>query len=85
MKTIQLTDKAARVAKIEDLRGVVTVDLEWGGPDDRTVEDFDLAKLGKVFRAGTNGNAGLSGWVTLEGACLLAVGDTIPATEVDNG
>lgn len=77
MKNIKLDDKSAMLVKIEDLRGVITVELEWGGPNDRTVEDFELEKLGKVFRAGTNGNAGRSGWVTLEGSCNMSVGQTI--------
>lgn len=80
-KTIKLTDKEARVATVENALGVITVGLEWGGPGDRMITDFDLSKLGNVSSCGTNGSSGRSGWVTLDGAVLLAVGDTVPAVE----
>lgn len=74
MKTIELIDTEARVTSVSN----DSVELEWGGPDDRSVWDFDLAKLGgEVFDAGTNGNAGRTGWVVVYGA-VVKVGDTIP-------
>lgn len=52
-----------------------TVELTWGGPEDREVYEFDLARLGKVIDRGGTLRAG---WVILEGPCLLDVGDLIP-------
>ena len=76
MKTeIQLTDTEARISSIEDNGGVITVNLEWGGPDDRDVYDFDLARIGDVAAQGANLR---TGWVVLEGPCKLEEGDTIP-------
>jgi hypothetical protein len=74
MKTINFNDTEARISNIDGS----TVELEWGGPDDRMVYEFDLSKLGKVAEYGTNGNAGRTGWAILDGPCNLAVGDTIP-------
>ena len=79
MKTIQLTDKSARIEKIETANEIVTVLLEWGGPDDKLIHDFDLDRLGVVTGSGTNGNAGRTGWVVLAGASKLNEGDEIPA------
>ncbi len=79
MKTIQLTDTEARIGKIEtNENGVTTVDLIWGGPDDRSMGEFDLSLLGDVQDHGTNGNAGRSGWAILFGACKLNVDDILP-------
>lgn len=75
MKTIELTDHAARIASLEEKAGIITVNLEWGGPNDRTVNDFDLAQLGDVTACGGNNS---TGWVVLYGRCLVAEGDTIP-------
>lgn len=79
MKTINLNDTEARISNIDGS----TVELEWGGPDDRMVYDFDLSKLGNVTDSGTNGNAGRTGWAILDGPCNLAVGDTIPLAATD--
>jgi len=76
MKTeIQLTDTEARICKIEDTGGVITVNLDWGGPDDREVYDFDLARIGDVAAQGGNLR---TGWVVLEGPCKVKEGDKIP-------
>lgn len=80
---IHLTDTEARIARIENKDGIVTVELEWGGPDDNLVDDFDLAKLGKVSASGSNGNAGRTGWAVLDGSCKLNEGDTIPVLTAD--
>jgi hypothetical protein len=79
MKTIKLTDTAARISKIDGS----TVELEWGGPNDRMIYEFDLSRLGKVTDSGTTGNAGRSGWAILDGPCQLAIGDTIPFKEAE--
>lgn len=75
MKTIELTDRAARIVSLEEKAGIITVDLEWCGPNDRAVYDFDLSKLGEVTSSGGNSR---TGWAVLYGPCLLQVGDTIP-------
>lgn len=76
MPTIQLTDQAARIAKITPHPHGDTIELEWGGPDDRDVCDFDLARLGRVQSHGGNLTGG---WVKLSfDHCQLPVGATIP-------
>ncbi len=80
MQTIQLTDREARISKIESSNGTTTVSLEWGGPDDRHISDFQLGKLGKAC-SGLGiayGGNDRSGWAVLDGDCLLDEGDTIP-------
>ncbi len=80
MNAIQLSDKCARVAKIEDNGGLTGVRLEWSGPDDHVMSDFDLSRLGKV-NAGVGGGFGgnlRGGWIILDGPCLLTEGETIP-------
>jgi|APGre2960657404_1045060.scaffolds.fasta_scaffold25773_3 hypothetical protein len=77
----------ATITRIEDNQGIKTVHLEWSGPDDHTVEDFDLDQLGQrctgIGRS-TGGNL-RGGWVILEGECQLHEGDTISllATETE--
>ena len=78
MKTIKLTKNQARISAIKTKENITTVDLEWGGPDDHQLSDFDIKKLGDVFSHGTNGNAGRTGWVVLHGDCKLSEGETIP-------
>jgi len=80
MKTIKLTDKEARISKIEtDADGLITVSLVWGGPNDNQMEAFDIDQMGGVMSYGTNGNAGRSGWVILDGMNPgWNVGDIIP-------
>jgi hypothetical protein len=75
MKTIELTNTAARISSIEEKSGIFTVNLEWGGCPDRTINDFDLTPLGDVTASG--GNL-CGGWAVLYGDPLLQVGDTIP-------
>lgn len=77
MTTATMT--TATITKIEDNQGIKTVNLEWHGIDDHTVEDFDLDQLGercKGIGGATGGNL-TSGWVVLEGDCKLNEGDTI--------
>lgn len=79
---ITLTDKEARIDAINvDAVGVTTVTLEWGGPEDREVYDFDVSLLGDIFTSDTEGHG--RGWVVLEGECLLKVGDTLPFVSED--
>jgi hypothetical protein len=70
----------ATITSIEETQGIYTVNLEWIGPDDHTVEDFDLDQLGPRCSGigGATGGTLRSGWVVLEGQCPLKVGDTIP-------
>ncbi len=75
MSIIHLTDTAARIASLEEKGGIITVNLEWGGPNDRVVTDFDLGQLGEVTACGGNNS---TGWAVLYGPCLLQIGDTIP-------
>lgn len=72
-----LTDKEACITKIETGNGITTITLEWGGPDDRTMADFDRDLLGDVVDCGDNCRAA-GGWVIVNGSCLLGEGDTIP-------
>ena len=72
-----LTDKEARITKIETGNGITTICLEWGGPDDRTMTDFDCAGLGDVVDCGDNPRAA-GGWVIVNGPCRLSEGDSIP-------
>lgn len=70
----------ATITRIEDKQGIQTVNLEWNGPDDHTIEDFALDQLGercKGIGGATGGNL-RSGWVVLEGECKLSEGDSIP-------
>lgn len=75
-----MTTTVATITKIEDNQGIQTVNLEWSGPDDHTIEDFDLDQLGQQCSGigkATGGNL-CNGWVVLEGQCKLTEGDTIP-------
>ena len=74
---ITLTDKKARITKIETGNGITTISLEWGGPDDRTMTDFDIDILGDVVDSGDNHRA-TGGWVIVNGYCFLSEGDSIP-------
>ena len=78
-----LKDTEARISKITNDHGVVTVELEWGGPSDRGITDFDLDRLGKIAKGlGTPHGGNLrSGWVILDGECDLEEGDTIPVLD----
>lgn len=82
MKTIELTDRAARISNITETNGVWTVNLEWGGSSDRTINDFNLSPLGAV--TGSGGNL-CGGWAVLYGEPLLQVGDTIPLLPLETG
>lgn len=75
MKTIELTNTAARISSIIETNGIFTVNLEWGGPSDRSIADFELSLFGKVTASGGNTR---TGWVTLDGDPGRAEGDTIP-------
>lgn len=70
----------ATITKIEtDDFGNATVSLEWGGPDDHEVTDFDLCRLGTLVTGICPCGGNLrAGWVVLDGACLKKVGDLIP-------
>lgn len=71
----------AQITKITTTANTTTVELEWGGPYDLEVHDFDLTKLGEVVSYGGDLRRG---WVVLEGKCALKEGDTIPLlTEVE--
>ena len=82
MKTIKFTDRAARIASITETNGVWTVNLEWGGPSDRSITDFELSllsgHLGSITASGGNTR---NGWVTLDGDPGMSEGDTIPLLE----
>lgn len=79
MKTITLTDTEATITKIEARTFGSLVELEWSGPDDHTITDFDLSKLGAYDgKATSSGGTLRSGWVIIEGACALEEWDTIP-------
>lgn len=71
----ELTDQRATITRITPGPIITSLDLQWGGPDDRTITDFDLAKLGNVQ---AQGGCLQTGWVLLGGPCLLREGDTIP-------
>jgi hypothetical protein len=75
-KQIEMKDTEARIVEIDREAGIVT--LEWGGPEDREVYDFDLDKLGEVMSHGEDNQSGRKGWVSLKGDCKLAVDDLIP-------
>lgn len=70
----------ARITKLESKQDTTTVHLSWSG-DDATVHDFDLDALGTKARVPSPAGGDLrSGWVVLDGACRLAVGDQIADT-----
>ena len=72
--SIKLTDTHARIASIDaDNFGDIVI-LEWGGPSDRTVTDFELARLGRVVSSGGNQS---TGYVILSETCKMQVGDVI--------
>lgn len=77
MNTIHLTATEARIKSIDtDINGISTIEIEWGGPDDHTVEDFDLDCLTEgTYKAG---GTLTSGWVVITDPCLKQVGDTLP-------
>jgi hypothetical protein len=75
MTTINLNDTSARISKIEISEAGTMVSLEWGGPNDRTLQEFDLHRIGRVSKAGQSGS---TGWVLLDGDCALREGDVIP-------
>ena len=78
MQTIHLTDTAARIASIEHNHTCALAALEWGGPDDRDISDFDLPQLGAILNRGMERMRARAGWVLLAGPCSLNVGDSIP-------
>ncbi len=79
MKTIELTNTAARISSIEEKSGIFTVNLEWGGPSDRSVSDFDIDLLANHLGSITaSGGDTRRGWVTLDGDPGVSEGDTIP-------
>ena len=78
MQTIHLTDTAARIASIEHNHPCALAALEWGGPDDRDISDFDLPQLGAILNRGMERMRARAGWVLLAGPCSLNVGDSIP-------
>jgi hypothetical protein len=79
MKTITLTDTEATITNIESRDYGTLVELEWSGPDDHTIRDFDLSKLGKFDgKATSSGSTLRRGWVIIEGDCALSEWDTIP-------
>lgn len=79
MQTINLTDKEALITQIKTSEGVTTVELAWGGLDECEISNFDIARLGKLASGIGEAFGGdlTSGWVILDGPCLLSVGDTI--------
>lgn len=86
MTKVQLTDTEARIAKIENNEGGTMVSLEWGGPDDMYIQHFDIDRLGALCRGvGLScGGTRNSGWVLLDGPCLLNEGDVIPALKTES-
>lgn len=71
------SDEAARIVSIERENGIATVNIEWGGPNQRTVTDFDLIQLGDVVDCGDTPHAS-GGWVIVSGKCRKKVGSYIP-------
>lgn len=76
---IHLTDTAARIAAVEEKSGSWTVTLEWGGPSDRTITDFEISRLeGYVGKITASGGTGRTGWVILDDEPDAKIGDSIP-------
>lgn len=76
---IHLTDTAARIASIEEKSGIWTVSLEWGGPSDRTITDFEISRLeGYLGEITSSGTSGRTGWVILDDEPDAKIGDSIP-------
>ena len=67
--------QSATVTSVEHGEYFDSVNLEWGGPFDRTLEDFCTEMLGDVTACGGNLS---SGWVILDGRTSLDKGATIP-------
>ena len=82
---IQLSDKKATITKIEKRTFGTVVELEWCGPDDHSIDDFDVSLLGKKYNGGMHATGGTmrSGWVILETECALEKWDTIPLLETE--
>lgn len=78
MNSSTLTDQQALIYRVATMGDLTTVDLEWGGPEDRKITDFDTSLLGDGQTVVQLGGTLKSGWVVLDGPCLLKVGDTIP-------
>lgn len=79
MNTIKLTDTAARVSRVAENNGVWTVELEWGGPNDRTIDDFDLYKICDISDPAVSwGTNGRTGWMVILTRPTVTVGDSIP-------
>lgn len=75
VKPIILSDQAAVVLDIFPTADGADVELEWEGPCDHEVGDFELDRIGEVEAAwGTVRN----GWVHVHGEPLVQVGDDIP-------
>lgn len=75
---IILKDTEARIESIEQHFGFEVVILEWGGPSDREINDFELDRLGDVESRGTLNYRARAGWVVLNGRCNMRLGETIP-------
>jgi hypothetical protein len=73
MSTIKFSDTEATITKIEKRTFGTVVDLEWSGPDDHSIDDFDVSQLGQKYNGGMHATGGTlrSGWVILEGECAL--------------
>lgn len=83
MDNITLTDTEARVTEVAENHGITTVKLEWGGPSDRVIEDFQIDVLGEIFKGVHQpfGSCGNQGWVILEWVNDPEVGDIIPLVD----
>lgn len=69
----------ATITSIEtDPQNFPLVNLEWEGPDDHDVYDFDLSALGEVHAYGRDLLSAHRGWVVLSGGCRMKPGQTIP-------
>jgi hypothetical protein len=71
-----LNDMEARISgiKYNEEFDQTTVELEWGGCNDRDCYDFRTDLLGKVVAESQD----QKGWAILDGKCQLEVGDLIP-------
>jgi hypothetical protein len=70
----------AIITKIETRTFGVVVSLEWSGPDEYSINDFDLSLLGRLYNGAVHATGGTlrSGWCIIEGECQLSEWDTIP-------
>lgn len=71
----ELTDQRATITRITQGPLITSIGLQWGGPADRHVTDFNLSQLGSVQG---HGGCFQTGWVVLDGPCLLREGESIP-------